>query len=184
MVDIKIIGLIGKARSGKDTIADYITKHSITYKKRAFADALKEKAMKDFNLTYNQVYGDVEKEIIIDEWGKSPRQILQVMGTDWYRSINPNYWVDIWEKDIFGGHWGNKIVVPDVRFPNEIEAILRNKGKIIRVVRPNQTQIENSNHISETALDNFTAPNFEIVNDGTKEALYTNIDTIIQRMWE
>src|SRR5690606_41986577 len=47
---------------------------------------------------------------------------------------------------------GYGVVVPDVRFPNEVDAIRRAGGTVLQVVRPGRPD-DGDRHASETALD-------------------------------
>ena len=63
-----IIGISGKARAGKDTFASYLIngfkdKLNKEFIKIAYADGLKEKLMNEFDLTYDQLYGEL-KEVV------------------------------------------------------------------------------------------------------------------------
>lgn len=171
-----IIGFMGKARSGKDTSADYFCeKYNTT--KIAFADSLKKRAMQEFGLTYDQCYG-TEKEVVIDKYNKSPREILQLMGTEWYRSIYEDFWVECVFKKIRNEmiRITSGIVISDVRFPNEVELINRLGGKVIEI-RRNQEEIKHNIHTSETSL-NDTWGDVIIDNDGDKELLYNGLDEV------
>ena len=66
-----IIGLGFKARSGKDTVADYLIEN-YGFKRLAFADALKEGCRHIFELNDEQLYGEL-KEVEDDYWGVTPR---------------------------------------------------------------------------------------------------------------
>jgi len=59
-------------------------------------------------------------------------------------------------------------IVTDVRFPNEVEAIKKAGGTVIRIDRINNPH-PTSNHISETALDHLPFPT--IINHGTIDNL-------------
>jgi len=59
-------------------------------------------------------------------------------------------------------------VIPDTRFPNEVEAIKSRNGIIVRVVRPDNPYPQ-SYHESETALDNVQF--ITIINDGSLDQL-------------
>jgi len=92
------------------------------------------------------------KEIAAND-NMSSRHILQVMGTDIFRRIYGNVWVDACLKNIKDD--GPELaIVTDCRFPNEVEGIQKAGGKVIRFLRaPFAGQDE---HESETALDNYT----------------------------
>lgn len=94
----------------------------------------------------------------------TPRNILQLMGTEVVRNIHPNAWVNIAMKKV---SISDKIVlIPDMRFRNEMKAIEARNGITIRVNR----KVETGNHASETELDNESF-NFIIENDGTMKEL-------------
>ena len=76
------------------------------------------------------------------------REFMQYFGTDIMRKMYPNIWVDNTIKKILSE--GSELaVIPDVRFPNEVEAILENGGEVIRLSRV----YEEDGHQSETCLD-------------------------------
>lgn len=99
------------------------------------------------------------------------RTLLQYVGTDKVRKRVPGFWAKFIAEIliIFNDEW-DYVLIPDLRFPNEIE-MLRDYGldvQAIRVERPRaSSDLTNhqKEHISETALDDY---NFEhiIVNDG------------------
>jgi hypothetical protein len=77
-------------------------------------------------------------------------------------------------------HWGiARFVIPDVRFPNEVEYIQRKGGRVIRVLAPQRVansplSLEARLHRSETALDEYPLDNFDglLDNDiGTEDTL-------------
>lgn len=77
---MKLIGVVGRKRNGKDTIADYlISKYN--FNKYSFADPLKRGCMAMFGFTEAQVFGELKDEID-PLWGCKPRDVLQVMGTE------------------------------------------------------------------------------------------------------
>lgn len=165
--------LSGKARGGKDTSASMAVKYLTSKGKRAkiihYADLLKF-----ICLTYLDWNGEK------DEPG---RTLLQEVGTDIVRSEEPNYWVDfvISLARFFSDRW-DYVLIPDCRFPNEIERI-KSKGYPtihIRVVRPgyvSELTAEQQQHASEVALDSST-PDYTLVNT-TLEQLEKNVHTLI-----
>lgn len=76
------------------------------------------------------------------------REFMQHFGTDVMRKMYSNIWVDNTIKKILAE--GSELaVIPDVRFPNEVEAVLANGGEVIRLSRV----YEEDGHQSETKLD-------------------------------
>lgn len=134
-----IIGVSGLARSGKDTLAEYIQNKLKDYKViiMPMAKPLKEGCRYMFGFDDRHLYGEL-KETYMDEYGKSPREIMQLIGTEFGREMICN---DIWVKINYRYYtelqkkYNNLIfIVPDIRFPDEADYI-RSKGKLIFIDR-------------------------------------------------
>lgn len=89
------------------------------------------------------------------------REVLQVMGTDVFRSIYDN----VWAKAPFNRDWSSVdvVILTDCRFPNEKSVTEEAGGVIIRLER--ETGFSD-NHPSEIALDGFSFENV-YKNDGS-----------------
>ena len=144
----------------------------------SFADILKMSAVAIFGLDPAQVNGTNEEKnsptkfmwpmfdrFLLENtrnqikaegiWDKpmTGRHILQVMGTDIFRNIYGNVWVDACLKNIKDD--GPELaIVTDCRFPNEVQGIQAAGGKVIRFLRA--PFAGHDEHTSETALDNHT----------------------------
>jgi len=180
---VTVLGLSGWARSGKDTIADYLVDVE-GYTKVSFAQPMKE-AMYRLNprITVNEVQNTALR-VGIDVYGwdglkeRSPdiRGLLQRFGTEVGREMfGENFWVDYALNAIEDG---SKVVFSDVRFPNEADAIRQLGGKVYRVERAG-VQAANE-HISEHALDGYKFDG-RIQNNGSIEGLYANVGQEILR---
>lgn len=101
------------------------------------------------------------------------RQILQLWGTEYRRRQDPDYWVKRLEEKL---HGLEKVVIDDVRFPNEVEMIHRLGGRVIRIDRPGPAE---STHASEIELDSFDGWDDVIVNDGTLRELDEKVRGVI-----
>lgn len=95
--------------------------------------------MKIFGLSENQVY--VDKHIPDDYWGITPRKIMQVIGTELFRHELPKHfptiqsiWVQTMERKIKSLPSSAKIVIDDVRFPDEIDLVHKLGGEVIRII--------------------------------------------------
>jgi len=102
----------GKARSGKDTMADYIVK-KIGAKKVWFAKPLKDMGIKYFGLTNEECY---------DNKTEFSRRVLQSLGTTLREEIDKNFWVNMVIKQIseFSAEGYEHFVISDCRYKNEI----------------------------------------------------------------
>ena len=125
----------------------------------------------------------------------SVRELLQKLGTEAMRDgLHTNVWVNALFADykpfgksfkdvspVIGGvtfdivgvypNW----IITDMRFENELEAVVNKGGITIKVVRPGTVV---GNHPSEVALDGFIM-HYEIINDGTMEELVEKVREIL-----
>lgn len=135
------------------------------------------------------------------------RELLQKLGTEAMRDgLHENVWVNalfadytlnqVWKtakelnSEVAGSveeypNW----IITDMRFPNEMEAIVARGGITIRVVRPDfienaltgqkfPVKVHRNLHASETALDGHTM-HYDIINDGTIEDLIEKVKEIL-----
>lgn len=140
-----IIGICGLIGSGKGTVADILIE-SHGFQKLSFADALKDGVAAMFGWPRHLLEGDTkesrewrEKEdpFWSQELGKSvsPRLVLQLVGTEAMRlGFFDGVWVSIVKQKLVNNPNTNW-VLPDTRFPNEIEMLHNVGGKVWRVRR-------------------------------------------------
>ncbi len=189
-----ILGVCGKARSGKDTFAEILAEEIFnSVKKRfvlmAYAHELKLRVQKDFDLSYDQLWGN-QKEIPDNRYPNksipgsfwTPREIMQNYG-EFYRSIDYDFWVKNLFRVIDEKEYKN-IIVTDVRHPNEVDPIKERKGFIIKVTsnRENKEQVHGENHISETAMDNYNDIDFCVLNEGTLNDLRNTAKEVVKML--
>jgi len=148
-----IIGLVGYARVGKDTLADLLVEE-YGYEKRSFAQP-----MRDALYALNPSLGDYGRvQTVIDEYGwdgykKYPefdeiRELMQRLGTEVGRN---QFGDDFWIKQAMAVDLGNNYVFSDVRFSNEAFAIRKAGGVIIRLKRDGVGPA--NDHESELGID-------------------------------
>lgn len=129
-----LIGLVGSKGVGKDTAAHYLVK-KYDFVSMAYADPLKEACRVVFHLSREQLHDRAKKEEPVEPWGKSPRQILQAVGTDLFRN---RFHKDVWLRNLehrVRTSRRDRIVVTDVRFENEMEHIRSLGGFLVRIDR-------------------------------------------------
>jgi hypothetical protein len=176
---IQVIALSGKAGCGKD----YITSNIIT----------KHYGYVPFSLAWHIKTGLIGKNVLTYEElfiNKPPhaRHLIQQEGTENGRDIyGQNMWLDTafaWMR-LIHEQWGIvRFIIPDVRFPNEVEYIQRKGGKVIRVlasqrVASSSLSLEARLHRSETALDDYPLDNF----DGLLDNDIGSEDTLADRVY-
>jgi energy-coupling factor transporter ATP-binding protein EcfA2 len=133
-----------------------------------FADYLKKICIDLFDLTPEQVYGNDDQKNTPTNYGMTSREFLQHFGTNVMRKIKDDVWLARTIKTI-QQEQSNIAIVPDVRFPNEVESIQKAGGVVIRLTR----NVFNSSHECESALDKdrFNWDNFDFIVDNAEMGL-------------
>lgn len=140
-----IVGFVGFIGSGKDTAADYLCNFH-GFRRDSFANTLKDAVATIFGWDRTLLEGRTsesrEWREQVDTWwaerlgisNLTPRWVLQYWGTDVLRA---GFHDDIWIASLENKMRKTKdnIVISDVRFPNEIEAIHKSDGLVIRIKR-------------------------------------------------
>lgn len=165
----RLIGLIGKKRSGKDTFAAGLIDRGFT--RFAFADALKDAALAldpiivtgdPVHITPSNIdtHGLPRLSAVVAARGwedakaiPEVRRTLQALGV----AMRDNVADDVWVAGTMAravDHPG-PAVITDVRFPNEAQAVVDAGGIIVRIIRPGI--VSDDTHVSETALDGYPA---------------------------
>lgn len=168
------ICISGKAQNGKDTSAE-IFKNELVIRGHSVlvihqADLLKYICKSFFNWNGEK-----------DDAG---RTLLQQVGTNVIRKVEPDFWVDFIAKvtSFFKDTW-DYIIIPDTRFPNELEKLKADDANVfhVRVIRKDFVSPlteEQQRHPSETALDG-VGSDFTLVNDKAIEDLYSGVVDIL-----
>lgn len=162
----------------------------------AFAEPIKGATAAIFNIPNLDYLTQDEKLKQIAYWGKSPKEILQLVGTK-MREIDPDIWIKSafhqaklrFNKCIFEAKRTGYdelikrgIVFSDVRYLNEAKTIKNAGGILIRINRPGFTYSSDAtwqNHSSETELDSYTEWDYIIENNGTIEELNSKIRSLM-----
>jgi hypothetical protein len=140
-----IIGIAGFQGAGKDTVADYL-QNIYGFKRDSFAATLKDAVAAVFGWDRELLEGRTTESRVwreqVDPWwanrlnmpNLTPRLVLQKWGTEVARrSWHDDTWIASLENKLTKAH--NDIVITDVRFPNEIQAVRNAGGIVIRVIR-------------------------------------------------
>ena len=154
-----IIGISGKMGSGKDTIAKEIIKSFPDYNFRRVSFGYNVKKIVSIltGLDMRTILSRKIKSVYLEEWNMTVGEMFQQVGTNAMRDILNK---DTWILSLFNNiKNGENIIITDVRFENEANAILNRGGYLIRVngdpKKISKKETRNLNHRSETELDNF-----------------------------
>ena len=190
-----IIGVSGKAQSGKDTVSkmivytiwyynysqrlepfgiDHYNSHQYTiwrtdWHHNSFANKLKQCLSVVLNTNTVSQFEDNEFKKSKIEWlGITVRELLQKFGTAIRNEVCDDFWVKACLKDYDkNDNW----IISDVRFKSEAKGIKDLEGIIIRV---NREGAGAGNHISEIDLDDYSF-DYVINNDGNMEDLLLKV---------
>lgn len=160
-----IILIAGKAGSGKSTLAKYL---QLEYEKQN-----KKVVVSPYTKYLKLIIETITGDKITDQ--NKPRDMLQQISSKIIKGeLNkPNFFIDRQIEDIkIYSYFADVILIPDVRFPNEIKVIKKNFNKVtsIGITRKNYISIlteEQSKDITETAIQDYHDYDFKIENTQT-----------------
>jgi hypothetical protein len=169
---VTLLGLTGYAGSGKDTLAAEIIRHHPEFRRVAFADKLRDLAMRLNPALPTQPLADTVGRLGWEDAKNRDdyvRQYLQRLGVACRDVLGEDVWVNaaLPHPEFFtDDFWtAQNIVVTDVRFPNEAVAVKDRGGLVIRIEREGVGPV--NGHTSETAMDMWAA-DATVQNDGTE----------------
>lgn len=186
-----IFSLSGKKQSGKSTACeglkqiltteyeihqDYITEIS-------FAEALKQIVIDCFipwEMTVKDLDLEVNKNMLLP-CGKTIREVLQIVGTDMFRDLWEDCWINIVKKKLQKAKDDEYkyAIVTDTRFPNEADMLGNMDAYLFRFTRAPLADY----HISETALDaymfDYIVDNVDMTIEEQTEELSAILSTIL-----
>ncbi len=206
-----LLGFSGKSKSGKTISAEYM-RHKYGGVALAFADALKADCF-DLNyirgrdldafLSYAKEHGydfdfhalpranmvnpkRPEKIAWINRNKEDFRSILQVYG-DFKRDGNPDFFIERTLLAINRAVDDGQIVicVDDVRYINEVDALVSIGFNIVRVQAADDVRLSRGasqeHHESETQLDSYYH-SFTVANNLEPHDLYSQLDTVVEQI--
>lgn len=189
----KLIGVYSsRPQSGKSTFANrLVAKYG--YESDRFAGPLKgmlRRLLLDVGYDADQIFEYLEgscKEIRIPELGnRTARHLMQTLGTEWGRvCVSPTLWSDVAKAKIRNRlAVGDKIVIDDMRFQSEYEAIISLGGRVVRIEREADFPVEApvGGHASEGALNGAFFHDI-VLNDSTVARFNRMIDKAMKGLF-
>lgn len=180
-----IIGLAGVMGSGKDAAADTLVSHygfvreSMAKALRwECAEVLRERRLPEQTEAPEDIQAIIELGSTIDVFAKpstpEARCLLQWYGTEYRRGQNPDYWVNKFEPLL---NHVMDLVIPDIRYANEVDMVRRHGGRVWLVSRPdaNELTAQFHGHLSEKFCTEYTNWDLIIHNVGNLKDLENNV---------
>ena len=174
-----LIGLAGRAGSGKDTVSAHLAR-KYDFSTLALATPIKDGLIAMFGIlgVTRESFEHPAKEAVIRGLTVSPRVLAQTLGTEWGRTrISSDIWIQhahVRMRQIM--RYSQRIVVTDVRFPNEAKWIHDNGGRVWHLRRSLPSNVS-SLHASEAGLPVQAWAGDEILdNNAGLDQLYAVVD--------
>jgi broad specificity phosphatase PhoE len=178
------IAFNGAKESGKSTACKYLER-KYDAKIIAFASPLKSVVAEAFGLDVRDLHDPEKKRSVLPEFGVTPRQLLQVVGTELFRKeliaklpeLGAKLGMSIWAYRTLctiRATSGN-IAVEDLRFDDEARLVKAEGFLRVKIVRPG-LKVEEDKHESELGCET----DIEIVNDGTISQLEAKLDALVK----
>lgn len=173
-----IICFVGNKHVGKSSAADYLV--SKGFVKLSFASPLKEMISHYFQISMESLTDSAKKELVIERLAVSPRQLMQVIGTELFRvelykhlpQLQNSSAIDLMKFKIDSMKDQN-IVIDDCRFLGEYESLKVRGAVFIRLMR--QTDCKSDNHTSEEE-HKLIPVDHTFANDSSMSKLYEHLD--------
>lgn len=161
-----LIAIAGKARTGKNTLADFIEAQYGGYQ-YSFAAPIKRMLKAGLNIDMEDPFWSERKEQVIPAVGRSPRELMQTLGTEWGRQlVHPDVWVTL-AADVLRKR-GPGMIIADMRFENEAAWVRKLGGTVIHIQRESAAAV--NPHKSEDGVIKHPS-DIEFFNNGSLEAM-------------
>lgn len=135
-----IIGLLGKSRVGKDTVAHYLTQligeNDVSIVR--LSQPLKDAACSLYGFTHEQVEGPA-KELIVHSLDMTPRQCIQKLCTFLMQQHGEGFFSQrVFQKYDMHCMSTPFVIIPDIRFAKDIAEIQQRGGLVVKISRKHE----------------------------------------------
>lgn len=173
---MKILAIGHKSRMGKDTLGRFIVSYlklntkNLKIGRISFASKLKERCYdlyKHLGLQPEEFYNESQNEhlryVKLPKINKTPVEIWIEVGNK-MREVYLDTWIDLaLQRDL------DIAIITDLRFPNEVSAVLSHNGTLIKLVNPQGPFLDS---VSDRALDDFQGWHETVYNDASIKELH------------
>ena len=195
-----VVGICGKARAGKDTVAEMLSDyvHTAFTPEGSFNVLISPMAYSiklmlgnflfpffgnNMNAVDDCLYGGA-KDVPVPRLGVTPRSMLQTLGTEWGRNLNSDVWIIAQQARIDTYTDLDLLLIPDIRFDNEAEKLCDIVIQIDRPYNPDALKgMDTAGHSSERGISSHLV-DIDISNDGSLDELRQAISLVWKRIAE
>lgn len=137
-----VVGLVGRARVGKDTIARHLVETQ-EYTLHRLARPIKEACMALYGWS-PETLESAAKDVVDPVWGLTPRDAMVHLTHTLQDKMGPLFFARRLFESLPSGA---RVVIPDVRYKHDIDEIHRRGGVTIKITRQGVPHFEHENHI-------------------------------------
>ncbi len=183
-IDPIIIAFAGLAGTGKDTAAAHLVQR-YGFAQASFADPIRSMVLcmlEEADLDHAWLTERALKEAEIPELGTSARALMQTIGTECGRMLNPDIWVNHLQRRLGLPEQPvhDRVVMSDVRMFNEAAWVRRQGGTVLRLHRAQADAVRG--HASEASIERLVVDH-DITNDGEHFAgLHAELDGLMAHL--
>jgi len=183
-----VIGMVGKAGSGKDTVGEYLI-DTYNFQRLSLASPLKAGIQSVFMLDDRTMYDREARELPLKDFPDwSVRKLLQFVGTELFRNnFDKDIWVKLLSKQIRESK-SNNIVITDVRFPNEQNYLMNLNSDGSNSANIKFIQVKRSGCQGDVGIGNHESEAYELSgdyvlnNDDGFDSLFSQVDSIMNEI--
>jgi hypothetical protein len=174
-----VIGLTGRAGSGKSTVAQMLV-HDHGFEHIAFADPILAMLMALFHEANVPSGHATERDLkeALTPLGHSYRRMAQTLGTEWGRqTLDSSFWVVVAARKLMPLlQRGRPVVISDVRFANEAAFVRSFGAGLWHLRRPDIQPV--APHVSEQGVS-VLQQDMVLVNHGTLQQLQQKVHEVL-----
>ncbi len=176
---LMIIGVSGLPHSGKDVVANFLME-KFKLDRHGPSVYVKKATAAMFGIPEAYLYDEHMKEVADPYWGITYREMAQFVGKESSRDVfGDDFWMRHVEKYMTYNlpQTHNGIILPDIRYVNEVEWVKYKGGKMVFINRPGRVAAINETHEADRGLPPELA-DYVIENNSSKEDLYDKINKL------
>ena len=169
-----IIGLIGRARAGKDTVAVLIKRGAPQYRIVRLSQPIKAAACGLFGLSVAEVETHAKEHPNANLGGRTPRNVMVWLSEQTRKEFGQSFFME----KLMSRHADQPLkLIVDVRTASDAAAIRELGGVVVGVRRPKNP----IRHAHEDSIDDVPV-DIEIINDSCRDSLRRVVDSLVSEL--